>query len=165
MVIRHIVFDAPPDTRGALEVGYSIDESYCRHGYALEEQALFGWANRQHGICQFIASVAPNTIASPGVVRKLGFQHTGSQWVKRTTKSSSLSCSAHALNELQHAEQPDELKRHHDAHHRHCHVRRIRPRDRLNADADSVLHIVCIPSARRASQGTSRLAQSVRKSR
>jgi RimJ/RimL family protein N-acetyltransferase len=80
-VIGHIGFHAPPDTRGAVEVGYTIDSAYRRHGYAQEAvQALFAWAQREHGIRHFIASVSPDNIPSLGLVRKLGFRQTGAHW-------------------------------------------------------------------------------------
>ncbi|MBV8716640.1 MAG: GNAT family N-acetyltransferase [Chloroflexi bacterium] len=80
-VIGHIGFHGPPDGRHALEVGYSVEPHYRRQGYALEAvQALFGWATREHGVHHFIANVAPNNLASLGLVRKLGFVQNGSQW-------------------------------------------------------------------------------------
>jgi RimJ/RimL family protein N-acetyltransferase len=80
-VVGHIGFHAEPDPRGALEVGYTIEAAYRRQGYALEAvRALFAWAQREHGIHHFVASVSPTNSPSLGLVRKLGFQQTGSQW-------------------------------------------------------------------------------------
>src|ERR1051326_8108394 len=60
MVIGHIGFHGPPDPRGAVEVGYTIESAYRRQGFAQEAvQALFAWAQREHDIHHFIASVAP----------------------------------------------------------------------------------------------------------
>jgi RimJ/RimL family protein N-acetyltransferase len=80
-VIGHIGFHAEPDSRGALEVGYTIEPSYRRQGYAEESvRALFRWAEQEHAIRHFVASVGPWNDASLGLVRKLGFRQTGAQW-------------------------------------------------------------------------------------
>jgi RimJ/RimL family protein N-acetyltransferase len=80
-VIGHIGFHAPPDPGGSVEVGYTVEAANRRQGFALEAvQTLFAWAEREHGIHHFIASVAPDNIASLGLVHKLGFRQTGSHW-------------------------------------------------------------------------------------
>jgi RimJ/RimL family protein N-acetyltransferase len=80
-VIGHIGFHAPPDARRAVEVGYTVEAEYRRQGYALEAvKALFSWAEREHDIHHFVASVSPTNVASLGLVHKLGFVQTGSQW-------------------------------------------------------------------------------------
>jgi RimJ/RimL family protein N-acetyltransferase len=80
-VVGHIGFHAPPDPRGAVEVGYTVLPEYRRRGLAFEAvQALFAWAGREHGVQQFIASVSPTNQPSLNLVRKLGFQQTGAQW-------------------------------------------------------------------------------------
>jgi RimJ/RimL family protein N-acetyltransferase len=79
-VLGHIGFHAEPDSRRAVEVGYTIEPAYRRQGYAEEAvRALFAWAHREHGIRHFVASVGPWNDASLGLVRKLGFRQTGSQ--------------------------------------------------------------------------------------
>jgi RimJ/RimL family protein N-acetyltransferase len=79
-VLGHIGFHAEPDSRGAVEVGYTIEPAYRRQGYAEESvRALFAWAQQEHGIRHFVASVGPWNDASLGLVRKLGFRQTGSQ--------------------------------------------------------------------------------------
>ena len=79
-VIGHVGFHAPPSARRTVEVGYTVEEAYRRQGYAAEAiRALFDWAEREHGIHHFIASVGPWNVASLAVVRKLGFIQTGSQ--------------------------------------------------------------------------------------
>ena len=81
MVIGHIGFHAEPDARQAVEVGYTIEPAYRRQGYAEEGvRTLFAWARQEHGIRHFVASVGPWNDASLGLVRKLGFRQTGSQW-------------------------------------------------------------------------------------
>jgi RimJ/RimL family protein N-acetyltransferase len=80
-VIGHIGFHAPPDARGALEIGYTVEPPHRRQGYAFEAaQALFAWAKREHGIHRFIASIAPTNEASLALAHKMGFHQTGSQW-------------------------------------------------------------------------------------
>jgi [ribosomal protein S5]-alanine N-acetyltransferase len=80
-VIGHIGFHAPPSARRSVEVGYTVEEAFRRQGYASEAiLALFDWAEREHGIHHFVASVGPWNGASLAVVRKLGFVQTGSQW-------------------------------------------------------------------------------------
>ena len=80
-VIGHIGFHAPPDACGAVEVGYTIAAEHRRQGYAFEAvQTLFTWAEREHAIYHFIASIAPDNDASLGLIRKLGFEQTGSRW-------------------------------------------------------------------------------------
>jgi RimJ/RimL family protein N-acetyltransferase len=80
-VVGHIGFHAEPDARRAVEVGYTIEAAYRRQGYAEESvRALFAWAEQEHGIRHFVASVGPWNDASLGLVRKLGFRQTGAQW-------------------------------------------------------------------------------------
>jgi len=38
------------------------------------------WGRRERGIHDFVASVAPDNLASLAIVRKLGFVQTGEQW-------------------------------------------------------------------------------------
>ena len=42
--------------------------------------ALLDWAQSEHEIRHFIASVAPANAPSLAIVRKLGFVQTGDQW-------------------------------------------------------------------------------------
>jgi RimJ/RimL family protein N-acetyltransferase len=79
--VGRIGFHAPPDERGAVEVGYTIEPMFRRRGYALEAvEALFGWAAREHGIQHFVASIRPGNQPSLGLVTKLGFVQVGTQW-------------------------------------------------------------------------------------
>jgi RimJ/RimL family protein N-acetyltransferase len=80
-LIGHIGFHGPPDVQRRVEVGYSVRPEYQRRGYAQEAvEALFDWAASEHGIVRFVASVGPWNEPSLGLVRKLGFVQTGSQW-------------------------------------------------------------------------------------
>jgi len=81
LVIGHIGFHAPPDAYHKVEVGYSVDADYRRQGFAFEAvQALFAWANAEHRVQHFVASIAPTNAASLGLAQKLGFVQTGRQW-------------------------------------------------------------------------------------
>jgi ribosomal-protein-alanine N-acetyltransferase len=80
-VIGHIGFHAPPDARGAVEVGYTVIPSHQRQGYATEAvKALFAWATQEHQITHFKASIAPTNTPSLSLAHNLGFHQTGSQW-------------------------------------------------------------------------------------
>jgi RimJ/RimL family protein N-acetyltransferase len=85
-MIGHAGFHGPPGVNGkqdpgAVELGYTIFETYRGHGYATEAaQALMDWARQEKGINRFIASVAPTNDPSLAIVRKLGFVQTGEQW-------------------------------------------------------------------------------------
>jgi RimJ/RimL family protein N-acetyltransferase len=85
-MIGHAGFHGPPgrngiDKAGAAELGYTVFPEFRRRGYATEAAgALIDWARAEHGVHDFIASVAPDNDASLGVVRKLGFVHTGERW-------------------------------------------------------------------------------------
>jgi RimJ/RimL family protein N-acetyltransferase len=79
-VIGTIGFHGPPDERGRLEIGYSVQEAYRRRGFAREAvRAMFDWAASEHGIRRFIASVSPTNEASLALVRSFGFRQTGEQ--------------------------------------------------------------------------------------
>ena len=85
-MIGHAGFHGQPGVNGkqdpgAVELGYTIFEPYRGRGYATEAaQALMDWAQREHGVSRFVASVAPANDPSLAIVRKLGFVHTGEQW-------------------------------------------------------------------------------------
>jgi RimJ/RimL family protein N-acetyltransferase len=85
-MIGHAGFHGPPGINGlrkadALEMGYTVFEPFRGQGYASEAAAaLMDWAEREHGIKRFIASVAPGNEPSLAIVRKLGFVRTGEQW-------------------------------------------------------------------------------------
>jgi ribosomal-protein-alanine N-acetyltransferase len=80
-MIGHAGFHGPPDSRGFVEVGYSVFEPYRRTGIALEAAtALVGWARDQGGVAGFRASVSPRNEPSLRLVHKLGFSQVGVQW-------------------------------------------------------------------------------------
>ena len=85
-LIGHIGFHGPPGVNGqqrpgALEVGYTVFEPFRRRGYATEAvEGILGWAQAEHGVRHFIASVGPENVPSLALVRRLGFGQTGTQW-------------------------------------------------------------------------------------
>ena len=78
-MVGHAGFHGPPgvNTLGlarAVELGYTVFPASRGMGYATEAAgSLMHWAQRAHGITQFVASVAPANVESLAVVRKLGF--------------------------------------------------------------------------------------------
>ena len=78
-MIGHAGFHGPPGVNalglaGAVELGYTVFATWRAKGYATEvARALMGWAEREHGVTEFVASVAPTNAESLAVVRKLGF--------------------------------------------------------------------------------------------
>ena len=82
----HAGFHGPPGVNGsgiagALEVGYTIFQAYRGRGYATEAvAALIAWADREHGVRHFFASVAPDKVPSLAVVARLGFVRSGERW-------------------------------------------------------------------------------------
>jgi [ribosomal protein S5]-alanine N-acetyltransferase len=85
-MIGHAGFHGPPGINGlerpdAVELGYTVLPPFRGRGYATEAAAaLMAWAQSEHGIRHFVASVAPGNEPSLAVVRKLGFVRTGQQW-------------------------------------------------------------------------------------
>lgn len=85
-MVGHAGFHGPPGVNGlqardALELGYTVFPEARGRGYAQEAAlALMRWAEREHEIRRFIASVAPDNEASLAIVRKLGFTQIGEQW-------------------------------------------------------------------------------------
>ena len=79
-VIGTIGFHGPPDERGRLEIGYSVQERFRRQGFAREAvRAMLDWAATEHGIRRFIASISPTNEPSLSLTRGFGFVQTGEQ--------------------------------------------------------------------------------------
>ena len=84
-MIGHAGFHGPPGINSlraedAVEFGYTVFEAFRRRGYATEAaQALLGSA-RERGIRHFVLAVAPTNEPSLAMVRRFGFEETGSQW-------------------------------------------------------------------------------------
>ncbi len=74
-------FHGPPDITGTVEVGYEIDSTRRRRGYASEAAAaLTAWALTAGGASRVLASIHPDNEASLGVARRVGFRAAGSRW-------------------------------------------------------------------------------------
>jgi RimJ/RimL family protein N-acetyltransferase len=79
-VVGSIGFHGPPDDEGRLEIGYSVDPPYRRRGFAREAaEAMYDWAYRTHGITTFVASVAPDNVASLNLIGEHGYSQIGEQ--------------------------------------------------------------------------------------
>jgi ribosomal-protein-alanine N-acetyltransferase len=79
-VIGSVGFHGPPDDKGRLEVGYSVDPAYRRRGFAIEAiRVLFAWAHDRHGVSRFVASISPDNEPSLRLAAQLGFEQVGSQ--------------------------------------------------------------------------------------
>jgi ribosomal-protein-alanine N-acetyltransferase len=73
-VVGSVGFHGPPDVDGRAEIGYQIEPGSRRRGLALEAvRCLLDWAATEHGIRRFRASIAPDNVASLGLVNRLGF--------------------------------------------------------------------------------------------
>jgi len=74
-------FHGPPDERGMVEIGYSIDPYYRRRGYARSAfEALLARAERDLSVQGVRVSIAPDNEASLAVVAPYGFAKVGEQW-------------------------------------------------------------------------------------
>jgi RimJ/RimL family protein N-acetyltransferase len=79
--IGHLNFHAAPNEDGQIEIGYALLPSARGRGYAIEAvRAMFAWAQGEHGVRRFRATVAPDNERSINLIHKLGFVHTGEQW-------------------------------------------------------------------------------------
>ncbi len=74
-------FHGPPDERGMVEFGYSVDPFYRRQGYAracllrlLEHAAAAAEVNVVR------ATISPDNVASRSLVLQYGFVEVGEQW-------------------------------------------------------------------------------------
>ena len=85
-MIGHAGFHGAPGVNAvkaadAVELGYTVFEPFRGQGFATEAaQALMHWAQSEHGIRHFVASVEPGNAASLALVRRLGFEQTGRHW-------------------------------------------------------------------------------------
>jgi len=73
-------FHAAPDAVGEVEVGYAIDPSYRRRGFARAALgALLDRARSEPSVTRVLASVGPWNDASLAMVRAAGFRRVGEQ--------------------------------------------------------------------------------------
>lgn len=71
-------FKGPPDEKGAVELGYGVNPSYQRRGYATEMAgALVAWALAQATVRQVTAECREDNVGSIRVLKKTGFRRVG----------------------------------------------------------------------------------------
>ncbi len=79
-VVGHVGFHGPPDERGMVEVGYSVDPAWRRRGYGTRLlQAALRWAATAPGVRVVRASISPDNAASLATLRPFGFVRVGEQ--------------------------------------------------------------------------------------
>jgi ribosomal-protein-alanine N-acetyltransferase len=77
-LIGDIGFKGPPDTTGAVEIGYSVLPAFRGHGYATEAaRALIEWALAQPGVRRVTAECLEDNGASIRVLEKAGMHQIG----------------------------------------------------------------------------------------
>jgi RimJ/RimL family protein N-acetyltransferase len=80
LVVGKAGYHGPPDDRGMVEVGYSIDPQYRRQGYARAAlRALIDRAGREPGVTTVRASVSPDNAPSRDLVLSESFVEVGEQ--------------------------------------------------------------------------------------
>jgi Acetyltransferases, including N-acetylases of ribosomal proteins len=76
--VGDICFKGTPDAEGAVEIGYGIDETYRRMGYATEAvSGIVNWALTQDGVRLVTAQTEPSNKISQKVLLKNGFIRDG----------------------------------------------------------------------------------------
>jgi RimJ/RimL family protein N-acetyltransferase len=81
VVVGHGGFHGPPDERGVVEVGYSVDPLYRRRGYAKAIlRALLARADEDPAVTGVRASIQPTNVASRATIAGFGFKKIGEQW-------------------------------------------------------------------------------------
>ena len=74
-------YHGPPDPRGMVEVGYTVDPTYRRQGYARAAlEALLQRAASEPEVHVVRASIRPDNVASLRLVAQYGFEAVGEQW-------------------------------------------------------------------------------------
>jgi len=73
-------FHGPPDPTGMVEVGYAVDPTYRRRGYARSAlEHLLERAAREPAVRTVRASIGPDNLASRALVVQYGFVEVGEQ--------------------------------------------------------------------------------------
>lgn len=81
VVIGYAGYHGPPDERGMVEVGYTVDPGYRRQGYATAIlAALLERAAAEPAVQVVRASISPDNVASLATIAKFGFTQIGEQW-------------------------------------------------------------------------------------
>lgn len=79
-IVGHVGFHAPPDAAGMVEIGYTILETFRRHGFG-REAALTMWAFAANhpNVRVLRATVAPDNEPSLRIIEGAGFARVGEQ--------------------------------------------------------------------------------------
>lgn len=81
VVIGYAGYHGPPDDRGMVEVGYTVDPGHRRRGYATAIlAALLERAAAEPAVLVVRASISPDNVASLATIAKFGFTRIGDQW-------------------------------------------------------------------------------------
>jgi len=74
-------YHGPPDSAGMVEVGYAVDPTYRRQGYARAALvALLDRAEHEPSVRTVRATIRPDNTASRLLVVQYGFVEVGEQW-------------------------------------------------------------------------------------
>ncbi len=74
-------FHGPPDPRGMVELGYAVEPTFRRQGYARAAlEVLLARAADEPSVRTVRASIRPDNAASRGLVVQYGFVEVGAQW-------------------------------------------------------------------------------------
>lgn len=74
-------FHGAPDPNGMVEVGYRVEPTYRRRGYARRSlETLLAVASTHPHVRTVRASISPDNIASRALVDQHGFEVVGEQW-------------------------------------------------------------------------------------
>jgi ribosomal-protein-alanine N-acetyltransferase len=72
-------FKGPPDRRGTLEIGWTVNRPHRGRGYATEAAAaMLAWGRAQPGVRRVIATIARENLASEALARRIGMSPTSS---------------------------------------------------------------------------------------
>ncbi|MGA8112515.1 MAG: GNAT family N-acetyltransferase [Actinocatenispora sp.] len=81
VVIGYAGYHGPPDDRGMVEVGYTVDPEHRRRGYATAIlAALIERAAAEPAVRIVQASISPDNVASLATIAGFGFTRVGDQW-------------------------------------------------------------------------------------
>jgi len=80
-VVGHAGFHGPPDESGMVEIGYSVDPTFRRRGYA---KAALAELLRRAAVASVVrtvrATISPDNAASLATIAGFGFVQVGEQW-------------------------------------------------------------------------------------
>jgi RimJ/RimL family protein N-acetyltransferase len=74
-------YHGPPDPSGMVEIGYAVDPSYRRRGYARAAlEALLQRAASEPRVRTVRVTISPDNVASYQLASQYGFTEVGEQW-------------------------------------------------------------------------------------